>query len=148
MTYKNTLNIKQQMKQIVLFSLLCLSTFGFSQKKQFDPKMIGCYKGSEKNQQTDGLSKYWVSCRLDGGKSVLLFVAINSAGEVKQMTENGSWWTSKGKYYELHDVDNVTDSYNYEVLENGDVKFKSIELMGKQNDTYEFIDFKMKDDKK
>ncbi|MGX9987556.1 hypothetical protein [Soonwooa purpurea] len=134
------------MKQIFLFSLLCLGTLSFAQKKEYDKKMLGCYKGSEQNQQVDGISKYWVSCRLEKGKSVLLFVAINRDGEVKQTTENGTWWTNDGKYYELHKYDNVTDIYNYKVLENGDVSFKSIELMGKQDDTYEFTDYKIAED--
>ena len=134
------------MKQILLFSLLCLGTLSFAQKKEYDKNMIGCYKGSEQNQQVEGVSKYWVSCRLEKGKSVLLFVSINKDGEVIQTTENGNWWTNNGKYYELHKYDNVTDVYNYKVLENGDVSFKSIELMGKQDDTYEFIDYKIAED--
>lgn len=134
------------MKQIFLFSLLCLATLSFAQKKEYDKKMIGCYKGSEQNQQVDGLSKYWVSCRLENGKSILLFVAIDKDGEVRQTTENGTWWTNNGKYYELHKIDNVIDVYNYTVLENGDVKFKSIEFTGKQDDTYEFTDYKITKD--
>lgn len=130
---------------MILLAMLGIGSFCFSQKKEFDPKMIGCYKGSEENQQVEGLKKYWVSCRMDGGKSVLLFVAIDQNGEVKQTTENGSWWTQKGKYYELHDYDKVTDTYNYKVLANGDVQFKSIELMGKSDDTYEFTDYKVSD---
>ncbi len=109
--------------------------------------MIGCYKGSEKNQQVDGYSKYWVSCRLDKGKSVLFFVAINTDnGDITKTTENGTWWTSNGIYYELHKNDNVTDSYNYQVLENGDVNFKSIELMRKQDEAYKFTDYKISED--
>lgn len=134
------------MKQIAILSLLCLGTFSFAQKKEYDKKMMGCFKGSEVNQQMEGLSKYWVSCRLEKGKSILLFVALTPDGEVKQTTENGNWYTSNGKYYELHNYDNVTDSYNYEVLENGDVKFKSIELMGKVTDTYEFTDYLIEED--
>lgn len=107
---------------------------------------MGCYKGSESNQQVDGISKYWVSCRLDKGKSILLFVTIDQNGNVQQTTENGNWWTSNGKYYELHKTDNVTDVYSYSVLPNGDVKFKSIELLGKLDTTYEFIDSKIEDD--
>lgn len=133
------------MKKLFLLSLLCLGTVALAQKKEYDPKMMGCYKGSEVNQQVDGISKYWVSCRLDKGKSVLLFVAIDQNGRVRQTTENGNWWTSNGKYYELHKYDNVTDVYNYEVLANGDVRFKSIELMGQQDDTYEFTDYKITD---
>ncbi len=133
------------MKKLLFFSLVSLSTLVFSQKKDYDKNLVGCYKGSEQNQQVDGMSKYWVSCRLDGGKSVLLFVMMDKDGNVQQSTENGTWWTQKGKYYELHNVDNVTDVYNYKVLENGDVSFKSIEILGKQDDTYEFVDYKVSD---
>lgn len=134
------------MKQIFLLLLLSLGTFSFAQKKEYDKKMIGCYKGSEQNQQIDGISKYWVSCRLDKGESVLLFIAISKDGDVQQTTENGKWWTNNGKYYEFHKVDNITDVYNYQVLENGDVNFKSIELIGKKDDSYEFTDYKVDED--
>lgn len=117
-----------------------------AQKKEYDPKVMGCYKGSEVNQQQEGLSKYWVSCRLEKGKSILMFVAINQDGEVIQNTENGSWWTKDGKYYELHNTDNVTDIYNYKVLPTGDVEFQSIETMGKKDTTYTFIDTKINED--
>ena len=56
------------MKQIFLLSMMCLTSFTFAQKKEYDQKIIGCYKGSEQNQQVDGTSKYWVSCRLDKEK--------------------------------------------------------------------------------
>lgn len=134
------------MKQIFLLSMICLVSFTFAQKKEYDQKITGCYKGSEQNQQVDGISKYWISCRLDKGRSILLFIAIDKDGKVTQTTENGSWWTNNGKYHELHNYDNVTDIYNYQILENGDVKFKSVELMGKEDSTYEFTDFKIEED--
>ena len=56
------------------------------------------------------------------------------------------WWTSKGKYYEWHKTSGITDVYHYEVLKNGDVKFKSTEMMGKANDTYEFVDYLIPED--
>ncbi|WP_131327839.1 hypothetical protein [Chryseobacterium vrystaatense] len=134
------------MKKLLVLSLFCLAAEISAQKKEYDQKMIGCYKGSEANQQVDGISKYWVSCRLEKGKSILMFVAIDKDGDVRQETENGTWWTKDGKYYELHNYDKVTDVYNYEVLENGDVKFQSIELMGKKDNTYTFTDTKIVED--
>jgi hypothetical protein len=56
---------------------------------------------------TKGLSKYWVSCRFADGKVFSLFVAIDKKSKVTQETENGTWWTENGKYYELHDFDGV-----------------------------------------
>lgn len=134
------------MKKLFVLSLLAIATGLTAQKKEYDPKVMGCYKGSEVNQQMEGVSKYWVSCRLEKGKSILMFVAINQDGNVVQETENGSWWTKDGKYYELHNTDKVTDIYNYEVLPNGDVKFQSIEMMGKKDNTYSFIDTKINED--
>ncbi|MFZ4927620.1 hypothetical protein [Chryseobacterium sp. Mn2064] len=134
------------MKKLFVLSLIAMATGLTAQKKEYDPKVMGCYKGSEVNQQVDGMSKYWISCRLEKGKSILMYVAINSEGQVSQQTENGSWWTSGGKYYELHKVDNVTDIYNYEILANGDVKFHSIELMGQKDNTYIFTDTKIQED--
>ncbi|WP_312299907.1 hypothetical protein [Chryseobacterium sp.] len=134
------------MKKLLVLSLFSIAAGLTAQKKEYDPKVMGCYKGSEINQQMEGVSKYWVSCRLEKGKSILMFVAINADGSVVQETENGSWWTQNGKYYELHKTDNVTDIYNYEVLANGDVKFQSIEMMGKKDNTYVFTDTKINED--
>lgn len=134
------------MKKSFVLALLAIATGLTAQKKEYDSKVMGCYKGSEVNQQIEGLSKYWVSCRLEKGKSILMFVAINQDGNVVQETENGSWWTKDGKYYELHNTDKVTDVYNYEILPNGDVKFQSIEMMGKKDNTYSFIDTKINED--
>ena len=138
-------------RTLLILTLTLISNFGFCQEtakteqKSFDPKLVGCWKGSEIGQQKEGLSKYWVSCRFDNGTSTLLFIAINKNGKVIQKTENGKWWVENGKYYELHNVDGVTDIYDYEVIDNS-VKFKSIELMGKKDTTYTFFDYKIEKD--
>lgn len=139
------------MKKII-FSIIIASftTFGFSQEtktemKTYDPKLVGCWKGSEIGQQKKGLKKYWVACRLADGTSMLLFVAIDKNGEVIQETENGKWWTENGKFYELHDFDGVTDIYKYEATEEG-VNFQSIEMMGKVDSSYKFTDYKIEED--
>lgn len=133
------------MKKFLLFNLMFIGVLIFSQQKEFDKKITGCFKGSEQNQQIEGFSKYWVSCRLPEGKMILLFVAIDEDGNVQQSSENGSWWTKDGKYYENHDYDNVTDIYYYKALGNGDVEFKSIEILGRKDDTYNFTDYKTED---
>jgi hypothetical protein len=128
-----------------------ISNFSFCQEtvknetKSFDPKLVGCWKGSEIGQQSKGLSKYWVSCRFNDGTSTLLFIAIDKNGKVTQETENGKWWVENGKYYELHNYDGVTDVCEYEVIENS-VKFKAIELMGNKNPNYTFFDYKIEED--
>ncbi|MFV8354495.1 hypothetical protein [Flavobacterium sp. XS2P14] len=138
-------------KTLLILTLNMIANFGFSQEvtkienKTFDPKLIGCWKGSEIGQQRKDLSKYWVSCRFENGTSTLLFVAIDKNGEVTQETENGKWWVENGKYYEFHKVSGMTDIYEYEIIENS-VKFIAIELMGKKNPKYTFFDYKIEED--
>lgn len=134
------------MKKLLILPLVCFSFFSFAQEKQYDKNIMGCYKGSEQNQQISGLSKYWVSCRLEDGKSILLFVSINENGDVKQYTENGTWWTNNGKFYEYHSYSDLTDIYEYKVMDNGNIKFKSIKLLGNYDSSYEFIDYPINDD--
>lgn len=134
------------MKKLITLSMMLSAAFIFGQKKEFDQKMMGCFKGSEVGQQVSGMSKYWISCRLENGKSILLFVAVDEDGTVTQTTENGQWWTSQGKYYEWHKESGMTDIYNYQVLPNGDIRFKSVVMMGKKTDTYEFVDYLIPED--
>jgi hypothetical protein len=140
------------MKKVV-FILMVVFTTGLSfgqetqktETKTFDSKLVGCWKGSEIEQQQKGLSKYWVSCRFENGASTLLFVAIDKNGKVTQETENGKWWVENGKYYELHNYDGVTDIYNYEVTDNS-IKFSAVEVMGDKNSKYTFFDYKIEED--
>jgi hypothetical protein len=140
--------------QKTLFTLvfIIITNYIFSQQsnssegKTYDSKLVGCWKGSEINQQMDGISKYWVACRFENGTSTLLFIAIDKNGEVTQETENGKWWVENGKYYELNNYDKKTDIYDYEIVDGSTVNFKSIELMGKKNNTYTFSDYKIEED--
>jgi flagellar biosynthesis regulator FlbT len=140
------------MRQTLFIIIVVLITnFGFSQEtnniqnKSIDPKLVGCWKGSEVGQQKKGVSKYWISCRFENGTSTVLFITINKNGEVIQETENGKWWVENGKYYEFHTVSGMTDIYEYETIENS-VNFRAIELMGKKNPDYSFFDFKIEED--
>jgi flagellar biosynthesis regulator FlbT len=136
---------------LFIITLVLITNFGFSQEtnniqnKSIDPKLVGCWKGSEVGQQKKGVSKYWISCRFENGTSTVLFITINKNGEVIQETENGKWWVENGKYYEFHTVSGMTDIYEYETIENS-VNFKAIELMGKKNPDYSFFDFKIEED--
>ncbi|QTV04787.1 hypothetical protein [Faecalibacter bovis] len=134
------------MKNKLLFLLLCVGSITFGQKKEYDKKLIGCFKGSEQNKQVDGISKYWISCRFEKGLSVLNFITIDEDGDVEQFTENGNWWTNDGKYYEYHKTSNLTDIYTYQTLKNGDIAFKAIKIIGEDNNTYEFVDYKIQED--
>lgn len=140
------------MKKVIFILMVVFATsLNYGQETQkteiktFDPKLVGCWKGSEIGQQQQGMSKYWVSCRFEDGISTLLFVVIDKNGKVTQETENGKWWIENGKYYELHNYDGVTDVYDYEVIDNS-IKFTAIEVMGDKNSTYTFFDYKIEED--
>jgi hypothetical protein len=143
-------------KSFIILIISLISNFAFSQDlkndnlkldetKSIDQKLVGCWKGSEIGHQKKSLSKYWVSCRLENGTSMLLFVAVDKNGEVIQETENGKWWIENGKYYEFHSVSGMIDIYEYQIVEDS-VKFKSIELMGKKDSSYTFFDYKIEED--
>ncbi len=141
------------MKKIIFTIIIASFTaLGFSQEvktetKTYDQQLVGCWKGSESGQQIKGIKKYWVSCRMADGKSILLFIVIDKKGEVVQFTENGKWWIENGNYYELHDYDGVVDIFKYEVTQEG-VNFQSIEMMGKVDKSYKFTDYKIEEYKK
>jgi hypothetical protein len=143
-------------KTFIIIIVSLLSNFVFSQdskiehtnwseNKSIDEKLVGCWRGSEIGFQKKGLKKYWVSCRLKDGTSILLFVAIDKKGEVLQETENGKWWIENGNYYEFHSVSGMTDVYKYEIFEDS-VKFTSIVLMGEKDSSYSFFDYKIEED--
>ncbi|MCD0464152.1 hypothetical protein [Flavobacterium sp. ENC] len=134
------------MKKVLFVLTLLISSMGFSQEtKTFDSKLVGCWRGSEADQQQKGTTKYWVACRFEDGKSTLLFIAIDKKGKVTQMTENGKWWVENGKFHELHNYDGVADVYDYEVIDNS-IKFTGVDVMGDKETKYSFFDYKIEED--
>lgn len=134
------------MKRLLFSLALLIASASYSQEisKTYDSKLVGCWKGSEVEQQQKGMSKYWVACRSQDGTSTLLLIAIDKKGRVIQSTENGKWWTENGKFYELHNVDGGVDVYNYEV--NDDViKFTGVDVLGDVNTKYSFYDYKIEE---
>lgn len=137
-------------KAVFILMVVFATSLSFGQETQktetkaFDSKLVGCWKGSEIDQQQKGVSKYWVSCRFENGTSTLLFIAIYKNGKVDQHTENGKWWVENGKYYELHNYDGVTDTYDYEVIDNS-IKFSAVEVMQDKNSKYTFFDYKIEE---
>jgi hypothetical protein len=141
----------EKMKKAVFLLMIGLTinlSFGQETQKEttktIDPNLVGCWKGSEVDQQQKGMSKYWVSCRFEDGKSTLLFVMINKKGKVTQTTENGKWWVENGKYYELHNVDGITDVYEYQVIDDS-IKFTGIEVLDDKETKYTFFDYKIEE---
>lgn len=125
---------------LAVFSVLILS-FTIDKKEQ-DEKLVGIWKGFEKDGQIEGIEKHWIQQRFADGTYVIMFTAKEDC-EVETFTEKGKWWTEEGKFYESTESTTDIDVYNYEVKNDEVVEFKSIRLSGENNDTYIFSDYKL-----
>jgi hypothetical protein len=125
---------------LIVFSILI---FSFSiDKKEHDAKLVGIWKGFEKDGQIDGVEKHWIQQRFADGNYVIMFTAKENC-QVETFTEKGKWWTEDGKFYESADGVKDIDIYNYEVKNEEEVEFKSVKLIGKDNNTYVFSDYRL-----
>jgi hypothetical protein len=125
---------------LVVFSILIFSFSNY--KKEQDDKLIGIWKGFEKDGQIEGVEKHWIQQRFADGTYVIMFTAKEDC-EVETFTEKGKWWTEDGKFYESSENTKDIDVYNYEVKNDEVVEFKSIRLSGENNETYIFSDYKL-----
>lgn len=128
---------------IVLIAI-CIGLFSFNTEEKNDKKLVGIWKGFEKHKQIEGVEKHWIQQRFNNGKFVIMFTSVQNC-EVETFTEKGKWWTENGKFYEKSDMSENIDIYDYQVIGNEEVKFKSIKLDGADKTDYEFSDFKMND---
>ncbi|MET3020052.1 hypothetical protein [Flavobacterium hydatis] len=129
--------------KIVALVLFSIFIFGFSvDKKEQDSKLVGIWKGFEKDRQIEGVEKHWIQQRFADGTYMIMFTAKQDC-EVETFTEKGKWWTEDGKFYEAMEGNKDIDIYTYEVKDKESVEFKSIKLGGKKNDTYIFSDYKL-----
>ncbi len=109
-----------------------------------DTRLVGTWTGEEKDQQIKGLTKKWVMTRNDKGVFKLDFTMIVEGKENKTV-EEGEWWIENGVFHEYHYESDKTDTYKYSMLNDKQVKFKSINLaLPFAVDTYEFTDTKIK----
>ncbi len=134
------------MKKIVilLFVLVTSYTYCQTEKNALDAKLFGTWNGSEKDQQTKGITKSWVMHRFVDGTFVLLFTAIEN-NVASSFAEKGKWWIDKNGFFnELHFNSGDTDLYSYIMLDNNNVKFTAKFLsQDHENLDYEFIDTKL-----
>lgn len=129
--------------KIMVLALLSVLIFSFSiDKKEQDSKLVGIWKGFEKDAQIDGVEKHWIQQRFADGTYMIMFTAKENC-EVETFTEKGKWWTEDGKFYEASESSKDIDIYKYEVKNEEEVQFKSVKLLGKNNDTYTFSDYKL-----
>ena len=127
-------------KSIIIVILISIVSLSFTMFESGDKnKFIGNWKGSEKDNQTKGVTKYWIQNRYKDGTFVLLFTTVANC-EVEHLAEKGKWWVKDGIFYELHS-DGKTDTYTYEILNDNEIKFKAKSLsLDFESPTYEFID--------
>jgi hypothetical protein len=135
-----------KMKKVNLFLVLAATVLFFSfvtnKEKEYDKQLVGIWKGFEVDKQYEGVEKHWIQQRFENGTYMIMFTAKEDC-DIKTFTEKGKWWTKDGKFYELVEGSKDTDVYNYQVKSPEVIEFKSIELLGKKNDTYIFSDYKI-----
>lgn len=136
------------MKKILVTFLVFFSFFAFSQSKnvqknKIDQKLVGTWKGSETDQQVEGMTKYWVLSRFADGTFSMMFTTSQNC-EINSHVETGQWWIQNGEYHELHYISGNTDIYTYSFPTENTVKYKVLDskIVG---ETYEFTDTKVTD---
>lgn len=131
--------------KIVLLVLAAFLTFSFVSLQPNDDKklkntLIGTWSGSEKDNQQEGLAKYWIKTHDKNGRFIVLFTAIQNC-EVETHIEKGKWEVKDGLLHETFDIDGKTDVYTIEVIDNNIVKYRAKELSVDFNNTdYEFTE--------
>lgn len=110
--------------------------------KEIDKKLVGIWKGCEEGQQYQNTSKCWKMDRKEEGTFILEVSANFESGLVTSI-ENGSWWVENGKFHELHENSQQTDTYDYTIVNKNEILFKSIEMsVPMTGESYEFTDYR------
>lgn len=132
------------MKTLFSLAFLFILSTSFAQSKdaKIDPKFVGSWTGSEKDQQQLGLEKHWIMHRFNDGDFILLFTIIND-GEVTTHAEKGKWWIENNEFHELHFNSGLTDIYTYKFLDDYHIMFKSKVIIESTQEHYEFLDTKL-----
>ncbi|MFC7773473.1 hypothetical protein [Flavobacterium sp. GCM10027622] len=125
-------------RSLFLISLFAFITSSFILKTENDKKLVGIWKGFEKEKQLEGIEKHWIVQRFSNGKYVIMFTAKQGC-EIETFTEKGKWWTKGDVFYEQQEGNESIESYQYSIKENLVVHFKSL------TNTYEFEDYRLED---
>ncbi len=133
------------MKRLLIVAFLFLGQIILGQTS-LDPKMFGSWKGSEKDQQFEGVERHWIQHRFEDGTFVLLFTMLEN-GKMRSFAEKGKWWIENGEFHEFHNNSGLTDVYTYQFIDDDHVKFKAKFLAADMdNENYEFIDTRVLED--
>jgi len=126
--------------------ILCSLSTQIFLGQQIDPKLFGSWKGSEKDQQIEGVEKHWIQHRFENGTYVILFTVVED-GEVSTSSEKGKWWIENGDFHELSTGSEAADVYTYRFIDDDHVKFKAkAPKPNFNNEDYQFIDIRVLED--
>jgi hypothetical protein len=130
--------------KLLILAITSAFFLSFTVLKENDKKIfVGNWAGSEKDQQIEGVTKYWQQTRFKDGTYIIMFTTIEEC-EVDQFIEKGTWYIKDGIFHEVHTNSGSEDIYEYEIIDNDHIKFKS-KKMGVEmtNSNYEFIDTRL-----
>jgi hypothetical protein len=72
-------------KSIIIVVLIAIVSLSFTVLERSDKnKFVRSWKGSEKSNQTDGVTKYWIQNRYKDGTFVLIFTTVENC-QVKHL---------------------------------------------------------------
>lgn len=132
------------MKRFFLVALVILFSFGFTNQSKLDTRLVGTWKGSEKNNQVAGVQKTWIMTRKGNGTYKIEFSMKDEDGNNKTITEKGKWWTTGNEFYEKYEGSEIPTIYTYKVLDNKTIYFKLKSSEDDfENENYEFVDTKI-----
>jgi hypothetical protein len=94
---------------------------------------IGTWEGEYINSE-GRTERTWIQKRLADGTYSIVFVHYTAKGVVKTKRQ-GKWWLEGDRFYEVSvEVMKKPDVYQFEILSEDEIRFKSVEK------DYEFID--------
>ena len=116
---------------ILIFTLLvssCKTTSELSKRqlKHIDKSLVGTWVGSETGAQYKDTKQEWEMIRNQDGTYIIKF-KTHYPDYTSESTEEGYWWTKQGIFYE-HCTGHKTDVYEYKVVSENEIEFKSIKI--------------------
>lgn len=111
-----------------LFMSSCMTTFKLSKRqlKDIDKSLVGTWVGSETGLKNKGTKHEWEMIRNQDGTYIINF-KTHYPYYISESTEEGYWWTKQGFFYE-HCKGYKTDIYEYKVMNENEIEFKSIKI--------------------
>ena len=132
------------MKRFFLVLSVILFSFGFTIQSKIDTRLIGTWKGSEKNNQVAGVQKSWIMTRKGNGTYKIEFSAKDEEGKTTTTSEKGKWWTTGNQFFEQYEGSQTPTVYTYKVLDAKTIYFKlKASEENFENENYEFVDTKI-----